>query len=92
MDNTICRGVHKPINPVPATNSMETQDHTEYEICDPVSNKRFVTFSRDEAVAYFDKEWIVMERRVTICKPSFFTLSEMYVSMIWNNNPEFKGF
>ena len=34
---------------------MEPMIYTEYEVIDPVSNKRFVTESRAEAQGYFDK-------------------------------------
>lgn len=70
---------------------MEKQDFVEYELCDPVSNKRFMTESRDEAAAYFDREWIVVERQITVCKPSLHTATELVVKMTWNNNPEFEG-
>ena len=70
---------------------MERKDTIEYEVHDPVSNKEFTTLSRDEAAAYFEEEWIVIERQVTICRPSLLTESRMIVSVYWNNNPEFEG-
>ncbi len=70
---------------------MDSRNYIEYELVDPVSNKRHMTESRDEAAAYFEKEWMVTENQVTICRPSLFSESKMVVKKIWNNNPEFEG-
>ncbi len=70
---------------------MDTQSYAEYELIDPVSNKRHMTESRDEAVAYFEKEWTVIERQVSVCRPSLYTETELIVKLTWNNNPEFEG-
>jgi len=71
---------------------MEKQDITEYYVYEPVYNKGFTTWSRDEAIAYFEREWVVIERQISVCRPSLLTESRMIVSVYWNNNPEFKGF
>lgn len=58
---------------------MEKQDFLEYELVDPVPTKRYMTESREEAAAYFEKGWIVVERQITVCKPSIYTATELVV-------------
>jgi hypothetical protein len=70
---------------------MDSQIYIEYELFDDISGKTIFTRSRDEALAYFDKNWSVIERHITICRPSIFVSSSSAVSIIWNNNPEFEG-
>jgi hypothetical protein len=69
---------------------METQNFVEYEIIDPVSNRRDFTDSRDEAISYFEKNWMVMERHITICNPLPLTQTQLIVIKTWNNNPKSK--
>jgi len=70
---------------------MEPRVYTDYELVEPVSNKRYVTESRVEAQGYFDKEWIVIERQITCCRYSLFDEAQFIVRMNWNNNPDFTG-
>lgn len=67
---------------------MDTQTYVEYEVCDPVSDRRLVTESREEALAYFEKGWFVYEHHVTICRASKYSSTRLDVSAVWNGNPE----
>lgn len=69
---------------------MDTHNFIEYELSDPVSDRRLVTDSREEAIAYFEKKWLVAEHHVTICKPSIHTSTRVDVAVTWNNNPDFE--
>jgi hypothetical protein len=69
---------------------MDSQNYTEYKIHDPISNKGLITRSYDEALAYYDRGWIVVESDVTICKFSVHYLTHLESSMTWNNNPDFE--
>ena len=70
---------------------MEKQDDIVYEVYDPISNKGFTTWSRDEIISFFEEEWVVIERHTTKYRPSLYTESQIIVSIFWNNNPEFEG-
>jgi acyl-ACP thioesterase len=70
---------------------METQTTVEYEVIIPETNKRFFTRSRDEALDYYEREWIVYERHITMGNPSQFVQAQQIVTIAWNNNPEFEG-
>lgn len=69
---------------------MDSQTYIEYELSDFVSERRLVTDSREEALAYFEKGWLVVERHITITKPSVHTTTRVDVVATWNNNPEFE--
>ena len=69
---------------------METQLIITYEIIEPVSNKSIVTESRYEALDFYEQNYIVYEHHRTISQPSRFTQTLNRVSMLWNDNPEFK--
>ena len=69
---------------------MESQTTIEYEIIEPITNKRFFTFSREEALDYYAKESIVYERHTTTGNPSQYVQTRQIVTITWNNNPEFE--
>jgi hypothetical protein len=69
---------------------MDSQNYIEYNIYDPISNKDFVTRSYDEALAYYDRGWTVVEKNITICRPSVFLSTRSIAAMTWNNNPDFE--
>ena len=70
---------------------MEPIVYTEYEVVDQVSNKRFFTESREEALGYFEKEWFVVERHITRRRYTLFDEVELALKTNWNNNPDFIG-
>jgi len=70
---------------------MEPRVYIEYEIIDPVSNKRFVTESREEALAYFANECLVYEQHITLWRSSLYEEVKLILKMNWNNNPKFTG-
>jgi hypothetical protein len=69
---------------------MDSQLYINYEISDDISNKVFSTRSREEALAYFDRGWYVVENHVTVSRPSMFVSTRSEVSIVWNNNSEFE--
>lgn len=69
---------------------MDTQNYVEYECIDSVSNRRILTESREEAVAYFEKNWMVYESHHTITVPSPFVSTKETVTLRWNDNPYFE--
>jgi hypothetical protein len=69
---------------------VDSQNYIEYKIHDPISNKGLVTRSYDEALAYYDRGWIVVEKNITICRPSVFLSTRSIAVMKWNNNPDFE--
>ncbi|MGL4944290.1 MAG: hypothetical protein ACRC46_14000 [Thermoguttaceae bacterium] len=69
---------------------MDTQTRIHYEIIEPLSNERIVSFSREEALAYYEQGWIVYEHSVTITFPSPFVSTETDIVLLWNNNPHFE--
>ncbi|MCL2742889.1 MAG: hypothetical protein FWE67_03465 [Planctomycetaceae bacterium] len=44
---------------------MDSQNFIEYEISDHVSGELFITDSLVEAMAYYERGWYVVERRIT---------------------------
>jgi hypothetical protein len=72
-------------------NFMDSQNFIEYKIHDPISNNAFVTRSYDEALAYYDRGWLVVENNVTICRLSVHYITRSEVAMTWNNNPDFES-
>lgn len=68
---------------------MDSQLYIEYELVDPVSNRRLITDSREEAFAYYEKGWLVWEHHVTESRTSEFTHVKLVLTVNWNNNPEF---
>jgi len=69
---------------------MENQTFIEYEVIEPISNKSFITESRYEALDYYKQGYIVYETLITKSRPSQFTQTRVYVTLLWNNNPEFE--
>jgi hypothetical protein len=70
---------------------MDSQNYVEYELSDPISgNKAIFTRSYDEALAYYDRGWLVVENNITICRLSVHYITRSEVSMTWNNNLDFE--
>ncbi len=69
---------------------MDTRLYIEYELVNPATADSFTTDSREEAIGYFEKDWIVYEHQVTICRHSKYTQSHLSVTMMWNDNPAFQ--
>ena len=69
---------------------METQTTVEYELVEPVTNKQIFTYNRFEAIDYYERDWLVYERHITLGNPSQFVQAEQRVTIMWNNNPEFE--
>ncbi len=68
---------------------MDSQSYVEYELVNPATDRRITTSSREEAIAYFDEDWIVYEHHVTVGRPSRYASMRAEMSVLWNNNPEF---
>lgn len=66
---------------------METQNYIEYELSNPVSDRLLITESREEATAYFEKDWTAYEHHISITRLKY-TSTRVDVATIWNNNPE----
>ncbi len=69
---------------------METQNYIEYELIEPVTNRRLITESREEAIAYFERGWLVYEHHNTVAVPSAYLSTQQIISLSWNNKPGFK--
>jgi hypothetical protein len=69
---------------------MDSQILVKYRIWNPVDQKAFTTESRIEALAYYEKGWMVVEKHKIIVRASIHNVTETIVSMGWNNNPEFE--
>ena len=69
---------------------MEMQTVVEYEVIETVSNRRFFTESRFEALDHYENGSLVYERHKTRGNPSRFVQAEQIITMMWNNNPEFE--
>ena len=69
---------------------MESQTTVEYEVIESMSNKRFFTYSREEALDHYEMESMVYERHITRGNPSRHVQTEQRVTIAWNNNPEFE--
>jgi len=70
---------------------METQTTVLYEVVDSVTNEKFVTRERREALACYKAGDMVFEKHRSITNPSEDTQTVVYVSVRWTNNPEFLG-
>jgi hypothetical protein len=69
---------------------MDSQNYIEYEISDSISGKRFFSRSYDEALAYYENGWYVVERHITIGVFSMFESCQTIMCQVWNNNPQYK--
>lgn len=69
---------------------MDSQNYIEYEISEPISDKRFFSRSYDEARTYFESGWYVVERHITIGVFSIFESSQIIMCQVWNNNPHYE--
>jgi len=67
---------------------METHTAITYEVIEPVSNKRFFTKSHDEALNYYEKDWMVYENHTTISQPSLLTQTQLRVIVRWHDKPQ----
>ena len=68
---------------------METQTTVLYEIIDPHTEERIVTYSRVQALEHYHNQCIVFERHITKTRPSLCTDTQVIVSWRWDNNPDF---
>jgi hypothetical protein len=68
---------------------MDPRVYIEYEVIDPVSNKRVFTQSREEALAHFDRECLVYERHITLCRVTTHEEAKLSLTTLWNNSPRF---
>ena len=64
---------------------METQTIIEYEVIEPVSNKRFFTRNYYEAEDHYEKGCIVYEKHKTITQPTLLTQTQVQVTVRWNH-------
>jgi len=69
---------------------MDSQLYIEYELVNPATDRRHFTESREEALGYFEKGWLVFENQTVMFRPSIYTSTKTIVTMIWNDNPEFQ--
>ncbi len=70
---------------------MDSQHYIEYELVNPVTDRRLTTSSREEALSYYEEDWIVYEHHVMVGRSSRFASVRTEMSILWNNNPEFPG-
>lgn len=68
---------------------MDTEFVILYEIVEPVSNNRFFTSIRDEALEYLESNYMVFEHHKTITQASPYIQSGAYVTLQWHLNPNF---
>lgn len=66
---------------------MDSQTTIEYEIVNPATDQGTMTDSHDEALAYFEKDWIIYEHHITVTRLKY-TSTRVDVATIWNDNPE----
>lgn len=64
---------------------MDTQHYIEYELVDPVQDRSLVTESREEAMAYFEKGWMVYEHHNTVSAPAPKISIQQIVSLTWEH-------
>ncbi len=69
---------------------MDSQLDVEHEVFDPITNQQYITDSREEALDYFEQGWLVVERHISVYKPSVHSSTRVDVQMMWNNNPDFQ--
>ncbi len=69
---------------------MDTSEFVEYEVVNLETDRRHFTDSREEAMGYFERGWLVFENRTAMFRPSIFTSTKTIVTLLWNNNPEFQ--
>jgi hypothetical protein len=60
-----------------------------YEVIVPETNEMFVTLSRESALDYYYRDYMVFERQISQTTPSVNTQTRVVVTMRWNNNPDF---
>ena len=67
---------------------METQTTVLYEVIDSVTNEKFITLERYEALACYKAGDIVFERHRSITNPSEDTQTQVLVTLRWTENHE----
>ena len=67
---------------------METQTTVLYEVVDSVTNEKFVTRERYEALACHKAGDMVFEKHRTITNPTDNTQTIVYVILRWDDDPE----
>ena len=68
---------------------MKTQTIVIYEVVLPDTNERTYTYSREQALEYYNSHYMVFEKHIAKYKPSVFSDMQTIVSLRWNNNPDF---
>jgi hypothetical protein len=69
---------------------MKTQFFVEYEISDLISDRSFKTNSRDEAIAYYEKGYMIYEHHITVCVMLPYVSTRQIVSLTWDNPLNFE--
>jgi len=67
---------------------MDTHTVITYEVIEPVSNERFFTKSRFEALDHYEQGSMVYERHETITQPSMHTQTQVRVVLHWHGDPK----
>ncbi len=62
---------------------MDSQTYIEYELVDTVRDRSLVTESREEALAYFEKGWMVYEHHNTVSTPAPKISVQQIISLTW---------
>jgi hypothetical protein len=70
---------------------METQTVVEYEVIEPVSNKRLFTKDYDKASEHYERGCMVYETHKTKCQPTPLTQTRVYVTVRWNHKRDSEG-
>ncbi len=65
---------------------MDSQNFVKYELIDLVSDQYITTVSREEAVAYFEEGWTIIEHSITITIPSPTVSAKEIISVKWDGN------
>ena len=67
---------------------MDTHTVITYEVIESISNERFFTKSRFEALDHYENGSMVYERHETITNPSIHTQTQLRVVLRWYGNPQ----
>ncbi len=68
---------------------MDSQNFVRYELIDLLSDKSITTDSREEAIAYYEEGWTVIEHSITITIPTSTVSAKEIISVKWDENSYF---
>ncbi len=68
---------------------MDAQNFIQYELVNLISDQNITTDSREEAIAYYEEGWTVVEHSVTITIPSPTVSAKEIISVKWDENTDF---